>query len=503
MSKQQQLSPEKYILTRARTLPIHKCYVTADWENSSMANVIVMRRHVNGNYTVGLYLVDLLCLGIKDTFYMFNVSEEEINERIDIDAMFLKEAEYNLVHNIVYAGYDYAMEYDIKPVKDFNVTKFILEEDDDNIPLIEIPVGDENGQPHLLVSESYNYGPILKKLQQNAGEGNYTFTIGDDFEEDDDIEDEFDEDEFDGDDEDFDYDEEEFVDFNIVAPMEDEELEDFMEEISMGTNGFIINAELLFRQLNEREGGIITGIEQLMETKEYKLYQNKLKDWQTTEDKPEGQFEDLFLEIHSLIQVDENSNEEVIFAGFLNLLDKHKANDEMAFIILGSIPLLTMVMQMEKLEDKFTQYPPAVQLLITAFAVLLNKTENTDFDFILNASTVEMAYPFNRSIHSLHHKLFWLIKALLAIQQNDKENILRYHNLLRIVGIGSDIRFLYAPQLISWLKNYMGLETDEDFDSDDYLEIVDEEEDDEEEDNDDNEEEDNEAGKPFNGLKSV
>ena len=165
MAKQPQLSPEKYITTRARTLPIYKCYVTSHWEEDKMVSVVVMRQHVNGNVTLGLYLVDLLCLGIKDTFYAFNISEDVANERF-VDRLFeAVEVDYELAHNIVYAGHDFALDFDITPHKTFNITKYILEEDTDKIPVIEIPVGDENGNPSLVVAPSYNYGSCIAKAK--------------------------------------------------------------------------------------------------------------------------------------------------------------------------------------------------------------------------------------------------------------------------------------------------------------------------------------------------
>ena len=145
-----QLSPEKYIQTRVRSLPISKCFVTTDWEEFGIANVVVTRKHVNGNITAGIYLVDLFCLGIKDTFYFFNEPEEELFEKINIERSYLQEVDYNLAHNIIYAGHDFAIEFDIQPHKTFSITKFILEEDNDAIPVIDIPVGDENGNPHLM-----------------------------------------------------------------------------------------------------------------------------------------------------------------------------------------------------------------------------------------------------------------------------------------------------------------------------------------------------------------
>lgn len=178
----QQQSPEKYITTRARTLPIHKCLVNEDWQKGKMAQVIVMRRHVTGNVTIGIYLVDLLCLGVKDTHYYFNILPNEFEERIE-DGPPFTEISYELAHNIVYAGHDFAMEFEIKPCAEFVVTQYILEEDNDKIPLIDISTGDEEGKPHLMVQPGANYHDALAKLRQHAGEGNYHFTIGIDNEE--------------------------------------------------------------------------------------------------------------------------------------------------------------------------------------------------------------------------------------------------------------------------------------------------------------------------------
>ncbi len=173
-----QLSPKKYIETRARTLPVYKCLVNKDWRAASEANVIVMRRHVNGNITAGIFLIDLLCLGVKDTFYFFNEPERELYERFptDVEEMF-EEVAYALAHNIIYAGHDFALDFDIGPDKEFAVTKFILEEDNDAIPLIEIPVGNREGKPQLIVNQPGEYSSALAKLQKNAGEGNYEYSI--------------------------------------------------------------------------------------------------------------------------------------------------------------------------------------------------------------------------------------------------------------------------------------------------------------------------------------
>jgi hypothetical protein len=173
----QQLSPEKYILTKVRTLPIDKCMVNIGWQEDRLANVVVTRRHVTGNLTVGIYLVDLMCLGVKDSFYFFNITPQELEERIPMEAGF-ETISYDLAHNIVYAGHDFAMDFQIKPSKDFEVTKYILQEDDDHVPLLDVETGDKDGKPHLMGPPSPALSDALAKLRQHAGEGNYYYTLG-------------------------------------------------------------------------------------------------------------------------------------------------------------------------------------------------------------------------------------------------------------------------------------------------------------------------------------
>ena len=181
----QMLSPENYIRQKARTLPVYECVVNDEWEDSRMVQLSVARQHTNGNVTVCFYLVDLMCLGVKDTHFMFNVSKTEYREQFEhLDGrMAFENISYELAHNLVYAGLEFAEDYGFKPHKDFtSVTRFMLEEDTEDIELIEIECG-MNGKP------AYMRGPfdddakiqrILAQLERTAGPGNYTFVDADD-----------------------------------------------------------------------------------------------------------------------------------------------------------------------------------------------------------------------------------------------------------------------------------------------------------------------------------
>ena len=41
------LSPENYIRSRARNLPLFECMISEGWKESGMANILIARNHIN------------------------------------------------------------------------------------------------------------------------------------------------------------------------------------------------------------------------------------------------------------------------------------------------------------------------------------------------------------------------------------------------------------------------------------------------------------------------
>ncbi len=125
------------------------------------------RCHKQGTYTVGAYQVDTFCLGVKDSFFAFNIDEYEYKDLID-RYPFLVEISYNEAHNLIFAALEFAEEAGIHPHKSWNTTKYILEEDDENIPLIEYEMGKE-GEHFLCVSDKSELDRYLPILRKNLG----------------------------------------------------------------------------------------------------------------------------------------------------------------------------------------------------------------------------------------------------------------------------------------------------------------------------------------------
>jgi hypothetical protein len=172
---QMPLSPENYIRNRARNLPIYECLITENWQEAGMANILIARKHTNGHITCGLYLIDIFCLGIKDTFYQFNISEseydqikEEFNDRGNAIT-----CDYVLAHNIIYGAVKFANDYGFSPHKDFiKVTQYILEEDNEKVELMDIEFG-RNGKPCIVAEVGKEALNVVSQLEKTAGPGNY------------------------------------------------------------------------------------------------------------------------------------------------------------------------------------------------------------------------------------------------------------------------------------------------------------------------------------------
>ena len=167
----------QYLLSgMARRLPIVECWINPDWQSDGYASIIVARQHKNGNYTVGTYLVDIFCLGLKQTDFMVNGMEEDY--RFLLENLFEVQAGqavgYSLVHNIIYGGIAYADDLDIKPNKDWVLTQYILADDDDEIELIELEFG-RDGQPFFFCGPYDKPTEILAKLEKAVGRGNFGY----------------------------------------------------------------------------------------------------------------------------------------------------------------------------------------------------------------------------------------------------------------------------------------------------------------------------------------
>lgn len=183
-SAQQPMSPERFMREKVRGLEIGTCYVSDDMWEAGVGVVVVTRRHKGGKTTFAYFLVDVLCLGVKDAAFHVRMDEWNLGIFMErFDEMNLREASYNEAHNIIYGAVAFAEEAGIAPCKGFALAQYVLEEDTDDIPLIEYQYG-KDGMHYLVAESQMDAKKYLPLLSKNLGEGNYRFVVSTDWGED-------------------------------------------------------------------------------------------------------------------------------------------------------------------------------------------------------------------------------------------------------------------------------------------------------------------------------
>ncbi|MCU0448147.1 MAG: hypothetical protein MUE85_24870 [Microscillaceae bacterium] len=179
----QKLSPEKYIQTKVKALPYYECWASEGWTNShELVTLIISKEMPSGHICLGIYLVDKGCLGLKNTYYRFNMPIEEyesfINDILMRENRDMEEIEVEDAHNLIFGAIDYADELGFKPNKDWAITKYFLNEDLITDGIDDIEFG-KNGRPIFINGPFDNIKLVLATLNRTVGEGNYDFVFMD------------------------------------------------------------------------------------------------------------------------------------------------------------------------------------------------------------------------------------------------------------------------------------------------------------------------------------
>lgn len=171
------LSPKKYIVQRVRNFPLYEATVQESYyDQTGIATVMVSRLEPSGKITVGIYLIDHFCLGIKNANYKCHLLPEEYEDFKEANnaPYGYREADLRFAHNLVYGALDYAEDLGFKPHPDFAVAEYILDPElvDEGIDDIEFG---RDGMPYYISGPFDQPERIIKTLQKSVGEGNFHF----------------------------------------------------------------------------------------------------------------------------------------------------------------------------------------------------------------------------------------------------------------------------------------------------------------------------------------
>lgn len=169
------LSPKKK-LRQARRFPIHECLINPSWREQGLATILVSRRQPDEHLAFGVFLVDIFCLGLKNTFANVDFSESRYVREVVGRVYEQQESEpcaSGLAHQIIYGAIAYAKQFGFKPNKDFRLSQHVLDAAE-SIGPSDIEFG-KDGKPLFISGPDDNVQKILHQLQATAGEGQYHY----------------------------------------------------------------------------------------------------------------------------------------------------------------------------------------------------------------------------------------------------------------------------------------------------------------------------------------
>jgi hypothetical protein len=170
-------------LQNAREYPIYGCWIMAGWKEAGITPVVVAREQEPGRVMIGVYMVDLFCLGVKDVFtrtdYTLSRFERDLPE---LCSGAPQKCSVELAHEVIYGALEYAEKIGFQPHSDFKrqMADLLLDPPDAHPRVDHVRFG-KDGQPFFVAGpydDKYKISKVINTLRRTCGEGNYQVLAG-------------------------------------------------------------------------------------------------------------------------------------------------------------------------------------------------------------------------------------------------------------------------------------------------------------------------------------
>lgn len=162
---------------RAGRSPLRECLISKDWRRSGLAQVVIARDAPLG-IAIGLFLVDLGCLGVKNTIQHDDLTRaeydrllEKLSRRADFES-----CNPALAVRLVETGVRYAAELGFEPHEDYRLAKKMFGDIDPDACDEEIPCG-RDGKPFYIQGPDDDAPAVLRQLEDRLGPDGFHFVM--------------------------------------------------------------------------------------------------------------------------------------------------------------------------------------------------------------------------------------------------------------------------------------------------------------------------------------
>ncbi len=149
------------LIQKSTEYPVYECRINEDWQEKGLATIFVLRQLPNLKYIFGTYLVDILCMGLKNTFCNANMPYSTIERMMERAHSPLIHSEYEDSRSIILGGIEYAKGLGFNPNRDWEDSKHIVEPER---PFHNKFTFGKDGKPIYIPGPDDNPTEIMSKL---------------------------------------------------------------------------------------------------------------------------------------------------------------------------------------------------------------------------------------------------------------------------------------------------------------------------------------------------
>lgn len=170
-------------ITIAARSPVHECLVPVRLAELGIGNIVVAKKMPTGNIGIGVFLVDVYCLGVKDVFYATLPPERYAWKIQQLEAHEAFETIHpSCARKLIEGGVLYAKQWGFKPHKDYKAVVRIFGDIDPGVCATEFEYG-RDGKPFYVAGPNdtpKKSRAILDTLMKRCGpdEFDYMVSIG-------------------------------------------------------------------------------------------------------------------------------------------------------------------------------------------------------------------------------------------------------------------------------------------------------------------------------------
>jgi len=159
------------------TWPLFEVVVSSHWNDGDhLAEVTAARRSPLGQIALGVFLVDLQCLGVKNAiahvfpaladYQMFRCRQSPAGP-----------VELNLAAKIIREGVAYGAQFGFNPHPDYHQAKAVLAGADPEACSVPVPLGGPEGKPFFVAGPNDDVAAILDRLTATLGADGFHYLV--------------------------------------------------------------------------------------------------------------------------------------------------------------------------------------------------------------------------------------------------------------------------------------------------------------------------------------